>query len=205
MNAKIAKNLRIILIALLTGVTAFSVFKYIVTARENYVLSDSLNQAKTQVAELQEAIEKERQLEQALGQENSALKDELRVNADKLAELSVELANAQKNLENLSSEIALSQAENAALREEKDKLVFDLAKVSEERDLLNSKLSSIPELKKAIKEVKMRTRNARVMIKQVIAKRVIIEGNHGYLIKDGRSTFPVSKVKIEVTPAPDFK
>lgn len=48
------------------------------------------------------------------------------------------------------------------------------------------KLSSVDELKKAIRELKRRAK---------------IEGNRGFLIKDGQLTTP-AKVKIEVIPAP---
>ncbi len=212
MNLRQAKNFKIILIALLVGITIFSVFKYSVTLKEKYDLLKNLNQIKGQVASLElekqnllQAIDKEKELEKAFAQENLTLKDELKANTDKLTQLDADLQNAQKTIEQLTSQIALSQAENTALREEKDKLTQDLTQISQERDALKSRLSSIPELKKTIKEVKMQIRKAKVVIREIAKKRRVIEGNRGFLVKNGKTTFPITKIKIEVMPAPPSK
>ena len=51
------KNYKTILIALLIGITIFSVVKYVFSIKEKYDLLGSLNQLKTQVTDL----EKEKQ------------------------------------------------------------------------------------------------------------------------------------------------
>ncbi len=212
MNPGKAKNYKIILTALLVGITIFSVFKYVAALKEKYDLLKNLNQIKGQVASLElekqnllQAIDKEKELEKAFAQENLTLKDELKANTDKLTQLDADLQNAQKTIEQLTSQIALSQAENTALREEKDKLTQDLTQISQERDALKSRLSSIPELKKTIKEVKMQIRKAKVVIREIAKKRRVIEGNRGFLVKNGKTTFPITKIKIEVMPAPPSK
>lgn len=205
MNLKQAKNYKIILVFLLVGITIFSVFKYLVTLKEKYDLVENLNQVKGQVASLEQAIEKEKELEKAVTQENLTLKDELKANTDKLTQLDVDLQNFQKTIEQLTSQIALSKAENTALREEKDKLIQNLTQISQERDTLKERLSSIPELKKAIKEIKIQMRKAKVAIGEIVKKRTVIEGNRGFLVKDGKTTFPITKIKIEVMPAPPSK
>ena len=70
-------------------------------------------------------------------------------------------------------------AENSSLQEDKVRL-------SEENEALKSTLTSITELKAIIRDLKRLKRQ---------------EGNRGFLIKSGEST-SVSKVKIEVMPAP---
>ena len=205
MNLRQAKNYKIILTALLVGITIFSVFKYVAALKEKYDLLKNLNQVKGQVAALEQAIEKEKELQKAIAQENSTLKDELKTNTDKLTQLDVDLQNSQKTIEQLTSQIALSQAENTALREEKDKLTLELAQISQERDTLKARLSSIPELKKTIKEIKLQIRKTKVMMREITEKRRVIEGNCGFLIKNGKTTFPITKIKIEVMPVPPSK
>jgi len=205
MKEKQAKNYKVILTILLVGITIFCVFKYIVALKEKYALLKNLNQAKAQVVALGEEIDKEKELEKALSQENVTLKDEMKTNADKLAQLDAGLKSSQNTIDELTSQIALAKAENAALREEKDKLSLELVQVSQEKDTLKARLSSIPELKKAIKEVKIQIRKAKVMMKEITKKRRIIEGNRGFLVKNGESTFPVTKIKIEVMPAQSNK
>jgi len=205
MSLNLTRNLKIILFVLLLCITIFSVFKYFTALKEKYALLKNLNQAKAQVVALEEAIDKEKELEKALSQENLTLKDELKSNADKLTQLDANLQNTQKAIEELTLQIALAKAENIAVREEKDNLTLELAQVSQERDTLKSRLSSIPELKKAIKEVKIQIRQAKAMMKEITKKRKIVEGNKGFLVKNGKSTFPVTKIKIEVMPAPVSK
>jgi len=202
MNLRQAKNYKIIIIALLIGITLFSVFKYVAALKEKYDLLKNLNQVKGQVVVLEQAIEKEKELQKAFAQENLTLKDELKANTDKLTQFDVDLQNSQKTIEQLTSQIALSQAENTALREEKDKLALEVTQVSLERDTLKARLSSIPELKKTIKEIKLQIRKTKVMMREITKKRRVIEGNCGFLIKNGKTTFPITKIKIEVMPVP---
>lgn len=205
MNLRQAKNYKIILTALLVGITIFSVFKYVAALKEKYDLLKNLSQVKGQVAALEQAIEKEKELQNTLAQENLTLKDELKTNTDKLTQFDVDLQNSQKTIEQLTSQIALSQAENTALREEKDKLTLELTQISQERDTLKARLSSIPELKKTIKEIKLQIRKTKVMMREITKKRRVIEGNCGFLIKNGKTTFPITKIKIEVRPVPPSK
>jgi chromosome segregation ATPase len=205
MNLRQAKNYKIIVTALLVGITIFSVFKYVAALKEKYDLLKNLSQVKGQVAALEQAIEKEKGLQNTLAQENLTLKDELKTNTDKLTQFDLDLQNSQKTIEQLTSQIALSQAENTALREEKDKLALELTQVSQERDTLKARLSSIPELKKTIKEIKLQIRKTKVMMREITKKRRVIEGNCGFLIKNGKTTFPITKIKIEVMPVPPSK
>jgi len=204
MNPRKAENYKIILIVLLVGITLFNIFKYLITLKEKYDLAKDLNQVKGQVAALElerqnllQTIDKEKELQKTLTEENLTLKDELK----KLAQLDEGLQNSQKTIEQLTSQIALSKAENTALREEKDKLTFELAQVSQEKDTLKARLSSIPELKKIIKEIKIQMYKAKVTMREIAKKREISEGNCGYLVKNGKSTFPITKINIEVMPA----
>ena len=204
MNKARLKN---ILIALLVTLTLFSVFKYIYSIKEKYELLNILNQTKEQAAALEnekqnllQELEKEKELQQKLSQENSAFKDSIRLSEEKLAQLDADFVQAQKTIEQLNSNFSLLKAENIALIEKKNTLNTKLSQVSQEKDALQVKLSSIAELKKAIKELKRQMRKVGMVIREKVRTNKIIEGNRGFLIKDGKFTYP-AKVKIEVTPA----
>ncbi len=202
MDIRRTKKYQLILSALLVGITIFCVFKYLLTLKEKYDLIGNLNWAKGQVAALEQATDKEKDLQKALSQENSTLKDELKANTDKFTQLDADFHNAQKTIEQLTLQIALSQAENTALKEEKNKLTEEFTQASQERDALKAKLSSIRELRKAIKELRKQIRQAKVKIKEIIQERRVIEGNRGFLIKNGVTTYNTAKIKIEVMPVP---
>lgn len=207
MKITLTKNLKVILIVFLASITIFSVIEYLLVLNEKFILTYNLNQAKSQITALEETVKKEKELQTALSQDNLKLKDELRVNTDKFTQMDLDLHNSRAAIEDLTSQVALSKAENTSLRQEKDKLSQDLTQVSQERDTLKARLSSIPELKKAIKEVKVQIHLAKVMIREITKNRKAVaeanmDGNRGFLVKNGKTTFPaVPNIKIEVKPA----
>jgi len=195
------KNKRVILIALLIGITLFSVFKFSVSIKEKYDLTKELNQIKAAMSGLQnekqnllQTLEKEKELKQKMEQEIAGLTDNLRLSQEKAAKLEQGLAEQQKSMEGLNSQIS-------SLASEKEKLKLELAKINEERENLKTRLNSITELKKAIVELKKQARKVGREIKQKISKEKAGEGNQGFVVKDGKTTFP-AKITIEVNPAP---
>lgn len=206
MNKPLFKN---ILIVLLLTITVFSVFKHILALKEKDELSNTLNQVKKQAATLKkekqnllETLEKEKELQQKLAQQNSILKENLKAGKIRLTKLFRDVFEKQRSIEQLNSQLSISKAENKALIEEENKLKAELTRVSQENENLNAKLSSIAELKKAIRELKKMRKVSKVSIeiKQKEQNEKIIEGNRGFLIKDGKITYP-AKVRIEVIPA----
>lgn len=193
------KNFKLVLVIFLLAITAFSVFKYAVSLKEKYDLLNTINQIKTQVTTLENEKQNLLQLKEQLVQENSGLKDNLRASEEKIAKQAADFTLVQNALENLSSQISLVKAENDALREERDNLSGQLTQVSQEKEGLKARLGSLAELKKAIKELKKQMRRLNTEVKKKAAIQKIIEGNRGYLVKDGRPTYP-SKIRIEVNP-----
>lgn len=193
------------LILLLAGIAIFSIFKYVSSARERHNLTHALNQAGIQIAFLEKDKEN---LTQALNKKNTsegqaaaevlALKGYLRAGKKRLTKLFAQRAQAQRQTEDLSSKFNLLKAENSALIKQRSKLHSQVAQVSRENDSLKTKLSSVSELKRIIGAL-MKNKNkiyARKNPQQAADK--IVEGNRGFLIKDGKLTHP-AKVKIEVT------
>jgi chromosome segregation ATPase len=108
---------------------------------------------------------------------------------------------AQKIIEELNLRLASLKDENQTLKDKEVQLNAQIANLSQENSILKTRLGSIPELKKAIREAKQRMRQMNLSLKNK-SKAVyqIIGGNRGYLIKDGQVSKP-AKVKIEVKPA----
>ena len=205
MNKKLLNNT---LIALLLSITIFSVFKYVSSVKERYDLLNSLNQTKELAAVLAnekqgllQELEKEKELQKQLSQENSALKDNLRLSEEKAAKLDTDFTQAQKDIDQLASRFSILKAENKALIDKNSRLGSKVNGFSQENERLKVKLNSIAELKKAIRELKKQAYKVGVIVKQKAEAKRAMEGNRGYLIKDGRFTYP-ARIKIEVTPAP---
>lgn len=195
------KKYKIILVILLVAVALFSTFKYILTLKEKYALLANLNLLKMQVIALEkekqnllQTIEKEKELQQKLTQENLGLKDSLKTSEEKLAEFNTDLIQAQKTIEELSSQITAIKLENTALKDEKEKLFLKLNQVLQEKEVLKPK-KAIEELKKPVYQTKRE-------IKKPSKSKIPPLGNRGFLIKDGKSTYPSTKIRIEVEPAP---
>ena len=206
MNKGLFKN---IFIVLLISITIFSVFKYGSSLKEKYALLNTLNQIKEQVTTLEndkqgllEKLGEEKELNAQLNGEVSEIKDYLRASKERLAKLFADYGQAQKTIEDLNYKFSILKSENTALRDEKEKLDTQLTQVSQEKNSLKAKLDSITELKKRIKELKRQGREGLTGHKPKARK--IIEGNRGFLIKNGKPTYP-AKIKIEVIPIPQDK
>lgn len=195
----------IIVTVLFAAAALVSLFLYIRSLQANKELEISLHQSKAQVETLGQQLGAERSQREKLGVENSALKKDLESAQERLSLIDSELAEAKRSLEDLNIQVNELQTKNSALHDEKEKLTLALAEAKQEKDDFKAKLSSVAELKKAIKEIKKQARRVGVVIVEKIREKrnVAIEGNKGYLIKDGKPTIGVSsKVKIEVTPLP---
>jgi chromosome segregation ATPase len=208
----VVKHFKIILIAFLAGVSLFIIFKYILTLKEKYDLLNALNQTKEQLADLElekqnllQEVEKEKEIQKALAQENLGLQGDLRGAQEELIKLKTDFAQLAKTIEELNSQLGILTTENTALREEENRLKLELSQVSQEKDNLKARLNSVVELKKAIRELKIKMRQRIVSeVKEITKSKKIIVGNRGFLIKDGRPTYP-AQVIIEVIPAPANK
>lgn len=203
-NKELMKN---ILIVLLLTIAIFSAFKYFWSLKEQYDLSNALKRLKeeetTLVKEKQNllgALEKEKALQKKLTQQNSELKDYLRASKRRLTKLFRNVRETQEAMGQLNSRYSLLKAENIALIGQEKKLKQKFSQVLQENESLKAKFNSITELKKAIGELKRQRRKRQETERKTQVGPRIVEGNHGYLIKDGKFTYP-TKVKIEVIPA----
>ncbi len=186
------KDLKTIIIAFLAGISIFCVVSYISLINEKRALQEGLRLAQTQVDKLSgekqnlmQALEKEKQLSEILSSKNLRLKQNLISGSKRLNKLFSQYSSG-------AAQIAVLKAENSALRKEKDKLALDLKQMAGERQSLQQRLSSVSELRKAMRDLKKSKRDGTLVRN--------FEGNQGFIVKDGKSTY-TSSVKIEVNPA----
>lgn len=196
------KSLKIILTAVLCVITAFSVFKYIVTQNEKKILLASIKQIEQQVASLekdkqglQKTIEQGKEVQMQLTEQNKGLTEDLKAVEDKLAKSSSDLSQAQKTIDELNLQVGF-------LKDERDNMAIKLADMSQEKDALKTKVSSVKELKKAIRKIKLQLRAPSHEIPKKEKARIInvTDGNRGFVMKNGTPTY-TPKIKIKVEPA----
>ena len=188
MDKNFTKNLTIIL---LLGITAFSMIRYISELKAKYRLQDSLTQSQNKVTGLSQEkqnllqeLEKEQLLKKELIQKNSDLKDCLRASRNRMNRLFQDNDQFQKELQDTQANFSILKAENRALIDSRKRIYL-------ENEQFKVKLSSVVELRKAIKELKTKKRQA---------LDSTAEGNRGFVIKDGQPTVS-DRLKIEVVPA----
>jgi len=202
------KNSKAVLtVLLLLGITIFSVFKYILTVREKNDLGAAIEKIKAEAVALEnekehllQSLEQEKTLQQNLTRQNTSLQENLKVAEARLAGIGEELLQAQKELADFTSQACLIKEENVALQKERADLRAGIVKLTRENEDFTTRFNSAEELKKAIRQLKLKMRQVKSAIKK---KTVLIsdsEGNRGFVVRDGKSTQP-AQIKIEVKPA----
>ncbi|MDD5477334.1 MAG: hypothetical protein PHG87_03920 [Candidatus Omnitrophica bacterium] len=188
MNKDAVKN---IVLILLLGITVFSMVKYVSELRERFRLQESLVQTQDQVTVLAQEkqnllqdLKKEKESKEQLELKNAKLKGYLRAGGNRIRRLFRDNAISQNNLEDASARLSILKAENRALIDSHKRIYM-------ENEGFKLKLSSVVELKKAIKELKAKKRRS---------PDSEAGGNQGFLIRDSQPT-ALEKVKIEVLPA----
>jgi len=202
----------------LAGITTSSAILYLSSLKEKYDLSVAVNRLKLQLNNLEEEkqnlvneLEVKKQLEARLVEENAAFKENIQSVQEQVSALNSAFTSARARVKSLSSKIRILQDENQALSAEKEDLSAQLTAASQERDTLKSKFESVIELKQAIRDLKRKIYLARREIRRKVLpqpqpepeEKPLVEGNRGFIIKDGKLTLPAYRIKIEVKPTFD--
>lgn len=220
-----------IIIAVLVGVTAVSIWQLVVAVKQRYdaesevqLVKDQLMQIQQQRGELILQLNKSQENEKQLELQVADLQDTVKTKQQLVDDLESRMQQLTLSWEDVKAQLGVSRSENVALAEQVQSFKAQLAQVAQEKELMAVKLGSLAELKKAIKELKKKMRLERLsrFVRPVPVKRPIaspktvpaivdvpktqaiqaIEGNQGYIIKDGQETYP-GRVKIEVQPLPN--
>ncbi|MDD5595945.1 MAG: hypothetical protein PHY94_06885 [Candidatus Omnitrophica bacterium] len=203
MDKGLLKN---ILIIFLLTVAVFSVVKYGIIIKEKNELTENLNLIKVQLATLEEEkkaflaqLQEAKQQVDMLSQEKIVLKQNLKAVKKRMSKLFSDLNQTKKAIDDLNAKFLLLKAENITLIKRSEKL----SQFSQENESMREKLNSPSELKARINELR-KNRNAPLRLEvnpgKVHLEKKILDGNRGFLIKNGQVTYP-AKVKIEVIPA----
>ncbi len=133
---------------------------------------------------------------------------ELKQSLEKIEELNRSIAALEKEKTGFSDEVK-------ALKEERELLQAKLTRLNSEKAVLEQdllafqeRLSSLEELRKAIKAAKiargkerMQERLARIEMLKKMDEIALEQGNRGYVLRDGESTFgPRARVRVKLEP-----
>jgi chromosome segregation ATPase len=213
MNKKIMPLMAVAL-CIMVGISGFSLYQYIAMMQEQAGLEAELSQAQQDIKlielvrdNLSSDLEKVLLDEKALILENAGLKDQIKTDRDKFT---VAIQEAQANMDSLAEQISISREESAALVSQIDGLKSQLSAADREKDRMAATLSSMDGLKKAIRDLRRRTRQAQrfapITIVADSEKQVkeITLGNMGFIVRNGKLTYP-SRVRIDVQASPEIK
>jgi len=152
----------------LTGITAFTVYKYVITLQEKSGLEielSNLQQGITQVEHMRdnliEDLARAKEYEQKLLLENTGLQAQIKDDKLKFSMLETAISEAQGQVDTLQEQLSIARQENTALVAQLDGLKTQLLSVSQQRDKMQATLNSIDALKRAIKDLRHRMRAAR--------------------------------------------
>ena len=200
-------KLRKALVAFLVGAGLVSIVHYSFLLQEKTRLSRALEEMNARVsilekdkAQMVQSLNSGRDALKKLDEDNARLGQTIQAQGENISALTAEVERTNGKLEELNSRYSLLRCENSALRSQ---LFF----VVKEEEKMRLNMTSLPELKKAIRELKKKKTHASVLPvihKQRINKVVkgqILEGNKGFLVRDGKPTF-AKTIKIEVVPTP---
>lgn len=146
-----------------------------------------------------------------LEEEHAALQRELVEARQTIEGQAGDLKHAQQDLEEAQQRLSQTKANLASLQREHDQvqqqnhsLLTQLSSLMAEQQQLEAKLSSIRELRLAIRQVADRLRHERMAAWRARVKALrqedqerLTSGNRGYLVRDGRSTLQ-SPTKLQV-------
>lgn len=163
----------------------------------------SVEQEKSRLAD---EYAKAQQLVNQLSQERAHLNQELaetretvETQTGDIASLQQELKGVQDQLDRTLGEIASLQQEHAKLRNDNASLSTQLASLQLEKQQLEARLSSLKELRLAIRDVKRKmwvqrwaSWRARIEAQKQADQQALASGNRGFVVRNGASTLGTS-------------
>lgn len=186
------------LIVLLVAIIIFSLAGYFKVVKEKQDLLNNINQIRNQIPALEnerndliQDLEKQKQYQVNLNKEKELLQESLRMAEERISQISAELTEVENTIGQLKPNLL-------ALRKDKQKLKQQTERLRNEKANLEARLHSLKELKMAAREIKESMRQAKIQMQEKIDEVITQEGNQGYLIRNGESTY--KRVKIEVIP-----
>ena len=183
---------RILLLACLTLLVGASLWRTIAVEREKRQLAEAYARAHQLVAQLAEE-------RNHLSDEFASASHAVEMQAGDLQNIQHELKSVQQRLNETMIEIASLQREHEMMRQENAALTTELDSTKTEKQRLEAKLSSLKELRLAMRDVTRKMRTERWLAWRANVERMkdedrerLASGNRGYLVRDGASTMAAS-------------
>ena len=188
-----------IVLAVLLGALAVSLWRTVVVERARREVSSAYEQSQQLVAQLR--------TERAhLNAELTQTKQTVETQAGSLSSLEMELASVQARLDNATTQIASLQREHEQMRQQNTALTSQLDSAMTEKAALEARLSSLKELKLAIRDVRRKLWNerwadyrARAEAQRDRDQEMLASGNRGLVVSRGRSTLgSIPRLQVHV-------
>jgi len=186
----------------------FLTLRYINLIQEKKKVEFQLKEVKVQVGFLEGNLKQETELRQKLDKEKTTLTASLKGAEETIADLNTKNAQSQEYIFSLVKEIEAMESRNSRAKEELAQTQEKSGALLGKNIELETRLSSVPELKKAMRELKLKMKKTSYNYKlkpiQFKEKRLSwdkenMDGNSGFIIKNGVPTYK-GRVKIEVKP-----
>ncbi|MFH0877251.1 MAG: hypothetical protein V1863_03400 [Candidatus Omnitrophota bacterium] len=209
------KSFFLLVLGVLVGAAIFGFVKSIELWKKNLDLSQETDVLNVKLAATQIALKENQKQISARDSQNVQLTDEIEVLESRLAKKIREAQEYIKNNAELSAKLGEASVVNTALTQENKVVGNHLMRLALENSDMKRMLSSVQELKEAIRELKIK-QSKRSEQQPVSAKKPTLpqilevpdigqeatikdsKGNRGFLVKDGETTF-VEFVDIRVT------
>ncbi|MDD5019857.1 MAG: hypothetical protein PHS61_05505 [Candidatus Omnitrophica bacterium] len=207
-------------IALLAGFSVFGVYQSLTLWRQNEDLTGQLNRLQIDLSAAQLSLNQTRTLLSGSYQKNAQLENDVVLLKTRLDRAKKELDEQKQKIGSLIQHLHESREVNEFLRARNTDVSDQYIRLAFENQEMKKTLSSIAELKKAIAALRKKPVR-RVPAKKAVRKsqaapqprpRVAavpppavdrdLEGNEGFVVKDGESTL-LDLVDIQVVPAPE--
>ena len=180
---------KIYLIALLLVISLFSTVNYVQYLRvvkEKQQLSKDVEQISNKLTIL---VNERQDLINQLSDRTPALEDEREALVKNISQFNSELIAAKETIRQLQLSIAI-------LKEEKEAYKKEAKRIGDENVHLEARLHSVKELKKAIREIKKSMHLIKRQMQKKIDTIAATEGNQGYLMRSGKSTFRRKIIRV---------
>jgi len=194
---RLRQSLMIVGIMVAFAAVGYLAYQLAAIQRDNRQLAETIGQRDLAIHSLERRESYLKSRETTLQQELTRAKTEFGFAAESVSQLSVKTQEMESNIYRLNEEVERFQQSYVQVREEREELMQRVLDLQQERMLLQKKFASVPDLRRAIREaVRSRQQEQRLArlkalqaVREAQAKQdVLIEGNRGYLIRDGKPT-----------------
>lgn len=215
----------IVVLALLLGAALFGIFKSLELSKRNADLHASMDLLQGKLNQTEFSLKEARSFVGEVSLKNARLESEVSFLNEKLSRKEKEVSEQNAQISLLMQRFRETAQVNLALLDQHNSMSSRMVRVELENAEMKKKLSSVDELKKAIKELKARrnlvARETRLVQKKRTGQRAPVNkapaskkrtifgppqssddlksGNEGYVVRQGKSTYE-GLVEIRVIP-----